>query len=104
MNLIMGVLLLIALAYSIPSTPRQRNISQTEEAKTVRPNSDEATVSAQLPQLASFALIEFANRILNFNSRIDVCFRLCKSNQFTNSPARSALEKTFPNDDDYLLS
>lgn len=103
-NLLMGVLLLITLSYSIPSVPRQRSISQTEWIKIAKEDKSKGSNSLKSFQSNSITIHEFVFRILNFNKRTQVSFKLSKSLQFIFSPARFAPAKIFSNDDDYFLS
>ncbi|HEV8511745.1 MAG TPA: hypothetical protein VGQ59_00620 [Cyclobacteriaceae bacterium] len=101
-NLLMGVLLLITISYSIPSIPRQRNITQTEWVKTVKHN--EISASSKSFQPHSFAAVVYTYRILSLKNRLHVIFKLNELFQLAHNPIKFAPAKTFFNDDDYLLS
>ncbi len=103
-NVVMGLLLLITFSYSIPSTSPQRNIQQTEWVKNEKQSKNELTVRTNFFQVDSFLSVEFSYRIFDFNNRIETCFRLNKSFQFSYNPPRLTQSKIISNDDDYLLS
>ncbi|MGC4023183.1 MAG: hypothetical protein QM734_15190 [Cyclobacteriaceae bacterium] len=102
MNLLMGALVLITLSYFVPSTPRHRNVTQTEWVQTLTHDKKKVEGISKSP-VDSFSVIEFVWRLFDFNNRIKVLFNRSKLyfkklfTEFTHS-------KIIFSDDDYLLS